>query len=467
MSDYKLLINGQMVKGDKTLDVINPATGLVFTTVSRASQSQAEDAVQAAKAAFPAWAETPIQARQAKIIELADAIHENREELAHLLTEEQGKPLAESLGEMDWTEGYLRHYATLTLEPKIIQDDADFHIEVRRNPLGVVAGIVPWNFPVLVACWKLGPALVAGNTIVIKPAPTTPATTLKFGELCQKIFPAGVVNIIADDNDLGAFLTSHPDVAKVTFTGSCATGQRVMQSSAATLKRLTLELGGNDAAIVLGDVDVKQTAVQIYGGAFLNAGQVCLAVKRAYVPESIYDEFCQALVECAKDAVVGDGFNQGTTMGPIQNKMQYDKLQGILEQAGKDGRILTGGVMAGQAGYFIEPTIVADVKAGDDIVDEEQFGPILPVIKYSDVADVIREVNSSDIGLGGSIWSADITRAGTIAGQIQSGTVWVNQHINIGPHIPMAGYKSSGIGVEQSTEGLTEFTQIQVINIAK
>jgi len=467
MSDYKLLIGGNLVEGDETLDVINPATEEVFVTVARASAAQANEAVAAARAAFPSWAATSLNERQKALVQLADAVAENAESLARSITSEQGKPLAEAMGEMAWTEGYLRHYATLEPSGRIIQDDAEFKIEARREPLGVIAGIVPWNFPLLVACWKLGPAVLTGNTIVVKPSPTTPATTLQFGALCQKIFPAGVVNIIADNNDLGPLLTAHPDVAKVSFTGSTETGKKIAASSADTLKRLTLELGGNDASIVLGDVDVKATASQIYGGAFLNAGQVCLAIKRAYVHESIYDDMCNELASIAQQAVVDDGTKQGTTQGPLQNKMQFEKVTDVIKSADMDGTIIAGGTIPDMKGYFIPPTIVRDVKDGDRVVDEEQFGPILPVIKFSNVEDIVDQVNSSEYGLGGSVWSSDVAKACDIANRIESGTVWVNQHINIGPHIPMAGYKKSGIGVEQSVEGLDEFTQMKVVNVAK
>lgn len=467
MRAYKLLIDGCLVDGDLALDVINPATEEIFTTVARASEDQANRAVAAAKAAFPAWAETPLEERQNKIVELADAIVAHQDELADILVREQGKPVAEALGEIAWTEGYLRHYATLSPSTRIIQDDDLLRIEARHEPLGVIAAIVPWNFPLLIACWKIGPAVIAGNTIIVKPSPTTPATTLMLGELCQKIFPAGVINIIADNNDLGPLLTSHPDVAKVSFTGSSATGKKIAASSADTLKRMTLELGGNDAAIVLDDVDVKETAAGLYNGAFLNAGQVCLAIKRAYVPESIYDEICSELAVLAEQTVMGDGSDETTTMGPLQNKAQFEKVQGFMADARRAGTVLTGGEVSDGKGYFMSPAIVRDVKDGDRIVDEEQFGPILPVIKYVDVEDIIQQVNASDHGLGASVWSADMLRAADIANRIESGTVWVNQHINIGPHIPMSGYRKSGIGVEQSQEGLDEFTQMKVVNIAK
>lgn len=467
MNHYDMLIDGKLVGGDATLDVVNPATEQVFATVSRASEAQAEQAIQAAKRAFPAWAKTPIEERRKCLEKLADLVAENADDLARLLTQEQGKPLPEAQGEMAWTEGYLRHYATLDIPTRVIQDDDQGFIELRRKPLGVVAGIVAWNFPVLVACWKIGPATLAGNTIIVKPAPTTPAATLALASLAKEVFPDGVLNVIADDNDLGSYLTSHPDVAKVGFTGSTATGKKIMENSANSLKRLTLELGGNDPAIVLDDVDVKMTAQNIFNNAFLNAGQVCIAVKRAYVHESIYDEMCNELTSLAEQAIVGDGLNQGTTIGPIQNKKQYEKVRNYLVQASKDGNVIAGGEVLSGEGYFVKPTIVRDVTDGNSIVDEEQFGPILPVIPFSDVDDVINRANNTEYGLGGSVWSQNEERGLEIADRIESGSVWVNQHLNIGPHIPMAGFKGSGVGVEQSVEGLEEYTQAQVVNVAR
>lgn len=467
MADYKLLIGGALVEGDHVMDVINPATGASFATVARASIAQADQAVAAAKAAAPGWAATSLDDRRKAMLALADAIAARADEIARVLTAEQGKPLAEAQGELAWTDGYLRHYCTLDLPDRIIQDDDSAYIAVKHKPLGVVVGIIAWNFPLLVACWKIGPALLAGNTIVLKPAPTTPATALLLGEICKDIFPAGVVNIIADANDLGPHLTAHPDVAKVGFTGSTATGKRIMATGADTLKRVTLELGGNDPAIVLEDVDVKKTAQAIFSNAFLNNGQVCLAVKRAYVHDDIYDAMCSELAALADAAIVDDGSKQGTQIGPIQNQAQYEKIKGFLDSARRDGTIIAGGDVMERDGYFVRPTIVRDVTDGCQIVDEEQFGPILPVIRFDDVEDVIARANNSESGLGGSVWSKDIARATEIAGRIESGQMWVNQHIAIGPHIPMAGFKGSGLGVEQSVEGFAEYTQLQVINVAR
>ncbi len=465
--ERRMLIGGALVEGDATLDVIDPATGEPFVTVGRASELQAEQAITAARAAFPAWAALSHSERQQHLVRMADAIAANAEYLAVVLTREQGKPLAEAKGEIAWAEGYIRHYATLKLNGRTIRDDDEGLTIVRRLPLGVVVGIVAWNFPLLLACWKIAPAVLAGNSVILKPAPTTPVTTLMLGALCRDIFPAGVVNILVDDNDLGPLLSSHPDVAKISFTGSTATGRKIMATAANTLKRLTLELGGNDPAIVLDDIDVPTVAKQIFGAAFLNCGQVCLAIKRVYVHASIHDALCEELVRLAKEAVVDDGLKQGSTIGPLQNRAQFEKVLAFIDRARQDGSVIAGGEVPDRAGYFVTPAIVRDVSDGDEIVDEEQFGPILPIVRFDDVDDVIRRVNSSPNGLGGSVWSSDTDRAISIAERIETGTIWVNQHLAIGPHIPMAGFRQSGLGVEQSIEGLEEFTQLQVLNAAR
>src|SRR5262245_21632543 len=307
MSNFKLLIDGMLVEGACTLDVINPATGRILTAVPRADRGQLEEGVAAAKTAFPAWSAKPFRERGALLVKLAEALDAEKGDFTHLLTQEQGKPLPHALWEIDWAIGTIRYFATLDLPTEVLKEDATQKVVRQHKPLGVVAAITPWNFPVVLLIFKVAPALLAGNTVVTKPAPTTPLTTLKFGELCARVLPAGVVNVIVDRNDLGTALTSHPDVAKVAFTGSTATGKKVMASAAGTLKRLTLELGGNDAAIVLGDVDPKDVAPKIYAAAMANAGQVCIAIKRLYVHDSIHDAVCEELGRLARETVVGDG----------------------------------------------------------------------------------------------------------------------------------------------------------------
>ncbi|MEX1147964.1 MAG: aldehyde dehydrogenase family protein [Sphingomonadales bacterium] len=467
MSDYKLLIGGRLVDGDQTMDVINPATEEVLAKCPRASEGQLNEAVAAAKKAFPGWAATPIGERRKKLIEIADAVKAHGEELGRLLTSEQGKPLEQAMGEIMGTEGFFRYFASLDLPVNVIEDSDQRRVEEHKKPLGVVGAIIPWNFPLMIVAFKAPAALLAGNTMVIKPSPTTPLTALRFCEIIKDILPAGVINIVTDQNDLGALLSRHPDVAKVSFTGSTETGKKVMVSAAETLKRLTLELGGNDASIVLDDVDPKKVAPGIFQGAFANAGQVCLAIKRVYADEKIYDSLCDELGELARNAVVDDGLKQGSQIGPLQNKMQYEKVKGFLEDARRHGKIVAGGDVIDRPGYFVQPTIVRDISDGTKIVDEEQFGPVLPVIKVRDEADAISRANASPWGLGGSVWSSNPERAHKVAMQMETGTVWINTHLDVGPHIPFGGAKQSGIGTEFGQAGLEEFTQLSIININK
>jgi acyl-CoA reductase-like NAD-dependent aldehyde dehydrogenase len=467
MNDFRLLINGMLVEGAGTLDVINPATGRTLTVAPRADRAQLEEAVAAAKAAFPTWSATPLRRRAALLVKLADALEAEQGQFARLLTREQGKPLPLALDEIARSVATIRYFAALDLPPEVLKEDATRKVVRQHKPLGVVAAITPWNFPVLLLVIKVAPALLAGNTVVAKPAPTTPLTTLRFGELCARVLPPGVVNVIVDQNDLGPALTDHPDVAKVAFTGSTATGKKVMANAAGTLKRLTLELGGNDAAIVLDDVDPKEVAPKIFVGATLNSGQVCFAIKRLYVPDSLYDAFCDELGKLARETVIGDGLEQGTQMGPIQNKAQFEKVKGYVEDGRRNGTIVAGGDAVEREGFFIRPTIVRDIPDDARLVREEQFGPVLPVLRYSDIDAVIARANDTEFGLGGSVWSADCDRAFTVAARINSGTVWVNQHLDLGPDTPFTGAKQSGFGAEMGREGLEEFTQAAIINMAK
>jgi len=467
MAQLKLLIDGKLEDGDLTMDVINPATGESFATCPRASKDQLNRAVAAAKAAFPAWSKTPIAERKQALTAIADVIQANAGELARLLTQEQGKPIGDATGEVYGAAAFFRYFTSLDLPVKLIDDSEGRKVEAHRRPLGVIGAIVPWNFPLILMAFKVPAALLAGNTVVLKPAATTPLSTLRMAELIKDLLPAGVLNVIADANDLGGELTAHPDIRKISFTGSSATGAKVMAGAAATLKRITLELGGNDAGIVLDDVDPKTAAPKIFQGAFQNSGQVCIAMKRLYVHESIYDAMCDELAALAEAAVVGDGLEQGTQLGPLQNKMQYDKVLELIEDSRREGNIIAGGNKPDRAGYFIRPTIVRDITDGSRLVDEEQFGPVLPVIKYSDPEDALIRANASPYGLGGSIWSSDLDRAYALAGRMDSGTVWINKHSELAPNIPFGGAKQSGLGVELGEEGLAEFTQLQVINIAR
>lgn len=461
---YSLLIDGEAVETSTSFDVVNPATGEAFARCPKADADLLNRAVAAAKTAFPPWSARPIDARAAMVVQLADAIEARAGEFASLLTSEQGKPLDQAMYEVMGSVHTLRAFAGMRPQVRTLKDAGGHRVIEHRTPLGVVAAITPWNFPLILAMNKLGPALVTGNTVVLKPAPTTPLTSLLFGEICARILPAGVVNVICDQNDLGGMLTTHPDVAKVAFTGSTTTGKKVMGSAADSLKRVTLELGGNDAAIVLGDVDPALAARKVFEGAMVNAGQVCVAIKRAYVPAAMYDAFCDEMAKLAGEAVVDDGAKQGTTIGPVQNAMQFAKVKDLIEDARARGTIVAGGKPLDRPGYFIPPTIVRDLDDDARLVREEQFGPVLPVLKYEDIDDVIARANDSEYGLGGTVWGSDVTQATQVAMRIDSGTVWVNQHMAIDPAIPFRGARQSGMGGELGQEGFNEYTQPHIVN---
>jgi acyl-CoA reductase-like NAD-dependent aldehyde dehydrogenase len=462
MDAFKLLINGKMEQGDAMMGVINPATEEIFAQAPRASRAQLDKAVAAAKAAFPSWSALSFAERGKVLNDIADILDANADALARILTQEQGKPLKSAGQEIRGTSAAFRYFATVTIEDEIKTDPQGRKFDVRRKPLGPVGVILPWNYPLLLIGSRAAPALIAGNTIVLKPAPTTPLATLHFAALVKDVLPPGVLNVIADANDLGEALTGHTDIRKISFTGSTATGRKVMRNAADTLARVTLELGGNDAGIVLDDVDPKKAAPKIFDGAFGNSGQICVAMKRLYVHESIYDQMCEELAMLANSAIVGDGLEQGTQFGPLQNKAQFDKVKSIIEDARLRGTVLGGETTPGK-GYFVRPTVVRDIAEGSRLVDEEQFGPVLPVIRYSDPEDALARANASSYGLGGSVWSSNADRARDFARRMDTGTVWINRHGGLSAAIPFAGAKQSGIGVEMGKEGVLEFTQIQVI----
>lgn len=472
MTDYKMIIDGQGVSTEDTFPVLNPATEKVIAQCPKANEEHVNAAVAAARKAFPAWSATSDSERSRVIHAIADALEAHSEELMKLLTLEQGKPAGgfANLGggfEMGGTVAWCHATADLELPVDLIQDNDEARIEVHRKPLGVVGSITPWNFPLLIAIWHTMPALRSGNTVVIKPSEYTPLTTLRAAEIINDLLPPGVFNIITGDGSLGAAISSHPDINKMVFTGSTPTGKKIMQSAAGNLKRVTLELGGNDAAIVLADTDVEAMAPKIFATAMMNNGQTCAALKRLYVHEDIYDEMCQALAAIANSVTTGDGSGD-VDFGPIQNKAQFDKVCQMAEEAKASGaRFLTGGEVSDGPGYFYPVTIVADIADDTRLVSEEPFGPILPVLKFSDVEDALRRANDSNNGLGGSVWSSNVEVATALASRLECGTAWVNSHAMIQPDAPFGGVKESGLGVEFGRYGLEEYTSIQTLSIAK
>lgn len=459
-------IHGAPISGERSFSVLNPATGMEAGRAPNMGLAELDAAVAAAKAAFPAWSSRSDEELQAACAAVTARIEAHAEELAHLLTLEQGKPL-NGLGsrwEMGGTVAWAGYTTGLSLSIKVLQDNSDGRVELHRKPLGVVGSITPWNFPVMIAIWHVMPALRTGNTVVIKPSPLTPLATLRLVEIMNEVLPSGVLNIVTGDDrefNIGAAMSAHPDIRKIVFTGSCATGQKVMRAAAETMKRLTLELGGNDAGIVLPDADPQAIAEGLFWGAFINNGQTCAAMKRLYVHESIHDAVCEALVAYARNIPVGDGMDEMSVLGPVQNQIQFEKLSRLVKDAKKRGKVLLGGEPG--KGLFFPPTIVAGLSNGDPLVDEEQFGPALPIIRYKTVDEAIALANDSANGLGGSVWSSDIPAARTVASRLQCGSVWINKHGAIQPNAPFGGVKASGFGVEFAEEGLQEYTDIQVV----
>jgi acyl-CoA reductase-like NAD-dependent aldehyde dehydrogenase len=462
--ELTMTIDGSAVRGSAAFPVEDPATGHVIASAPDATADDLDAAFTSAARALPAWA-ADADGREAGLRAAADAVAGAAGELAGLVTCEQGKPLAEARAEVLGTVAALRHFAGMRLEPAVLQGGPGPRVVVRRRPVGVVAAITPWNSPVLVAGgMKIAPALAAGNTVVLKPSPLTPLATLRLGELLAPVLPPGVVNVVSGGNDLGRWMTTHPVPRLITFTGSPRTGRIVAEAAARDLKRAVLELGGNDPAIVLDDVSVADVAEALFWGAFGNAGQTCVAIKRVYVPHALHDEVVAALAAIAHAVTVGDGRDPATQMGPLTAESQRAIVAGLVTDAvGHGARVAAGGGPIDRPGYFYRPTILDSLTDGFRIVDEEQFGPALPVVAYRDIDEALARVNASDYGLGGSVWSADPERGRSVADRIEAGTTWVNTHRgSLWPLQPTAGLKHSGVGAELGTWGLESFTDLSV-----
>ncbi|WP_341975513.1 aldehyde dehydrogenase family protein [Microbacterium sp. LTA6] len=440
-------------------------------TIGRApvhSVAELDDAVARAKAAQPAWEALGHEKRIELLLAAADAIDANAEGLAYLLSREQGKPLngPNARFEVGACSAWLRTNAATVLEPQVIVDDETLHAELVYKAAGVVAAIGPWNWPMMITTWQIGPSLRMGNTVVAKPSEYTPLSALALLAVMNEVLPPDVLVGISGDREVGARLASHPDIAKVMFTGSTATGRKIIESSAGNLARLTLELGGNDAGIVLPGTDAKTIAQDLFWGAFINTGQTCAALKRLYVHDSVYDDVVDALAEIAASVPIGNGLDENNVLGPLQNKAQFDIVSRLVEDAkARGGRVVTGGEAAPELGeLFYRPTIVADIGNDAALVQEEQFGPALPVIRYSDVDEAFGWANGVDVGLGASVWSSDPEAAREAASRMESGTVWINSHGGLHPMVPFGGVKSSGYGLEFGVEGLKSVAVTQVLS---
>jgi acyl-CoA reductase-like NAD-dependent aldehyde dehydrogenase len=464
MTEYTMSIDGKRELSSDSFPVLNPATEEVIGRAPECTPERLDAAVSAATRAFRGWRRDEAARREA-LRAGAAALEAKASEISRTLTLEQGKPLQQASGEVYMAIAQLRSVADMPLPHEVTRDDAKGRIEICYRPYGVVAGITPWNFPILIAMSKCAPALLAGNTMVLKPSPFTPLSTLALGEVLSQALPAGVLNVVSGGNDLGARLTAHPEVKKISFTGSVPTGKRVAEAAAADLKRVTLELGGNDPAIVLDDADPEKIAPSLFWSAFMNAGQICTAVKRIYAPESSFEALVAALAKIAREVKVGDGLDPETQIGPINNAMQLERVTALVADAKRRGAVVrAGGSRMDRKGYFFEPTVLTGV--GDDvaIVAEEQFGPVVPVLPYRSLDDAIERANATHYGLGASVWSPDRGRAVEVGKQLDAGTVWINQHLALTPSAPFGGAKWSGIGVASGRWGLESFLQKHVIN---
>jgi len=473
MLQCDMIIGGEKISAKDSFDVVNPASGEAFASCQLGTASDVDAAVVAARAAFPEWSGMADEKRVEMISALIPALEARMPEFMQLVTQESGKPMGglngvgsgmEVGGAMAWIG------ATAALKPavEVAHEDDNVKIEVRRRPLGVVGSITPWNWPLMITIWHVIPALRAGNTVVLKPSEYTPVAVTRFAELVNEILPAGVLNLVLGAGEVGSAIASHTGIDKVVFTGSSRTGRRVMESASTNLKRLTLELGGNDAGIVLPDINVEAMAPKLFAACFHNNGQTCAALKRLYVHESIYDDVAEAIAAQAREVVVGDGLDEETQLGPIQNLAQLEIVKSLAQDA-KDqgGNFLTGGNQIDRPGYFFEPTVVTGLSNGSRLVDEEPFGPIVPIIKYSDLDEVLERANDSESGLGGSIWSSDPEKAAELVARMECGTVWVNDHAGLNPNAPFGGIKQSGFGVEFGEWGLDEFSALQTVWLSK
>ena len=456
-----MTIGGAAVRGEATFPVVDPATGEVFAEAPDCTPEQLDAAFAAAAAAFPAFSADE-DARRSLLLELGTAIVAAKNELTRILVAESGKPTALAALESTASDLWIRYFAETDIPRTVLHDDEAARIEVRHRPLGVVVAITPWNFPISSAVNKIAAALRVGDTVVLKPSPFTPLTGLRLGEILNEVLPPGVVNVVSGGDELGALMTSHPTPRKITFTGSIDAGKHVAASAGADLKRVTLELGGNDVAILLDDVDLAVTAPAVLQRAFFNTGQTCAVPKRIFVPASRYDEAVDAFAAAAETYTLGAG-DEGM-MGPLSTRPQYERIQELVAEAvAGSARAVTGGAAVARPGFFYEPTILADATDGLRVVGEEQFGPALPLLRYENEDEAIGRANATMFGLCGSVWGEDLDRAQALAERIECGVTYVNAHGVHRPSMPMLGVKWSGVGLENGVAGLLEFTEPQVV----
>src|SRR5579863_5530138 len=476
VSATKLLINGKWVEAasGKSFPTINPSTGEVITQVAEADAADVDKAVGAARTAFEKgpWRKMSAAARGVLMNKLADLIEKNIEELAELESLDNGKPYQVALAaDLPLTIACYRYYAGWAdkIQGKTIPVQGRYFTYTKHEPVGVVGQIIPWNFPLLMQAWKLGPALAAGCTVVMKPAEQTPLTALRVGELIVEAgFPEGVVNILPGFGPTaGAAIAKHMDVDKVAFTGSTEVGHLIMEAAAkSNLKRVTLELGGKSPNIVFADTDLDEAVEGAHFALFFNQGQCCCAGSRLFVEETIYDRFVEKSGERARKRTVGDPFDPKTEQGPQVDQSQFDKVMGYIESGRKEGaKLVCGGDRVGDRGYFIQPTVFADVQDEMKIAKEEIFGPVMSILKFKDISEVVSRANKTMYGLAAAVWTQDITKAHAIANSVRAGTVWVNCYDVFDAAAPFGGFKQSGMGRELGEYGLQQYTEVKTVTV--
>ncbi len=467
-----ILVGGESLVSDIPLPVEDPATCDVVRTVHAADEGLVNAAVDAAADTVYRWSGTQVRSRQKALAALGDAIEARCDELARVLTLEQGKPLAEARREVLGAARTYRYYAGLRLAPERVRDDERGTVTANMEHVGVCALLLPWNYPVSIMSWKLAPCLLAGNTAVVKPAGTTPLADGMVAAMADKLLPPGTVNVVSGGDEVGKTLVAHPAVDKVSLTGSVATGRSVAEIAGRDLKHISLELGGNDPAVVFGSVRPERVASRLLRAAMRNAGQVCVAVKRLYLHEDVADAVLEHMVEEARTMVVGPGIDPTTQMGPLNNRSQLERVMSLVDKARDEGgKVVCGGTVPDVAGHerglFYTPTLVTGLEENGALVAQEQFGPVLPVQTFSDEDEVLAKVNGTRYGLGTSVWDSDIEHAKAFAARIRAGTVWVNAHAGIDEAAPFGGMGISGVGREHGRWGLESYVQWKTINVSR